>query len=297
MADIGTGHIQANGIEFHYLEMGQGPLVLCMHGFPDHAYTYKFLLPMLAEAGFRGVAPFMRGYAPTSAPNDGRYQSVLLAQDAVALIEAFNVERVYLVGHDWGAQSVYGAAVLAPERIDRIVTIGAAHPAAAQGDLATRYDRLKGIWHAFFFQMPFAEQAVAANDFAFLESWWRDASPEFNPPADMMEQLKTTFRKPGVVTSALNYYRHTFHPDNRDPALKTLQERVSNDHTPVPALAFHGTKDRPGRLEAFENMDHLFLKNVEKVVIPGTGHFVHLERPNEVNPRIVKFLQAGSVTR
>ncbi len=255
MADIGTGHIQTNGIDFHYLEMGQGPLVLCMHGFPDHAYTYTYLLPVLAEAGFRGVAPFMRGYAPTSAPADGRYQSVLLAQDAVALIEAFGVERAYLVGHDWGAQSVYGAAVLAPERVNRMVTIGAAHPAAARGDLATRYDRLKGIWHAFFFQMPFAEQAVAANDFAFLESWWRDAAPEFDPPTDMMEQLKSTFRKPGVVTAALNYYRHTFHPDNRDAALTDLQERVSNDPTPVPTLAFHGTRDRPGRLDAFETMD------------------------------------------
>ena len=211
MDTLGMDHIQANGITFHYLEMGQGPLVLCMHGFPDHAYTYRFLLPALAAAGFRGIAPFMRGYAPTSKPVDGRYQSVLLAQDVVALLQAFDVEQAFLVGHDWGAFAVYGAAVLAPERIIRMVTIGAAHPAAVRGDLAVRYDRLKGVWHSFFFQMPFAEQAVAANDFAFLEAWWRDASPEFDPPAEMMEQLKTTFRQPGVVTAALNYYRHTVH--------------------------------------------------------------------------------------
>lgn len=295
MAAIGTGRIQANGVGFYYLEMGQGPLVLCMHGFPDHAHTYRFLLPVLADAGFRGIAPFMRGYAPTSAPADGRYQSVLLAQDAVALIDAFGVQQAYLVGHDWGAQSVYGAAVLAPERIDRIVTIGAAHPAAARGDLAMRYDRLKGIWHAFFFQMPFAEQAVAANDFAFLEAWWRDAAPDFDPPADLMEPLKATFRQPGVVAAALNYYRHTFHPDNRDPRLQALQERVSNEPTPVPTLAFHGTKDRPGRLEAFESMDALFLNGVEKVILPGAGHFVHLERADAVNAKIVSFLQSGAV--
>ncbi len=294
MAGIGTGSIRANGIDFHYLEMGSGPIVPCMHGFPDHAHTYRALLPVLANSGFRGVAPFMRGYAPTTAPADGRYQSVLLSQDVVALIEAFGVQRGLLVGHDWGAQAVYGAAALAPERIERIVTIGAAHPAAARGDLATRYDRLKGIWHAFFFQMPFAEQAVATNDFAFLESWWRDASPEFDPPADMMAQLKDTFRQPGMVTAALNYYRHTFHPDNRDPELQALQERVSNDPTPVPTLAFHGTKDRPGRLEAFEAMDDLFLEGVEKIILPGAGHFVHLERSEEVNPKIVSFLQSGS---
>jgi pimeloyl-ACP methyl ester carboxylesterase len=272
--------------------MGHGPLVLCLHGFPDHAHTYEALLPVLAAAGFHAVAPFMRGYAPTSPAPDGRYQSVLLAQDVLALITALGAERARLVGHDWGAQAVYGAAILAPERVERLVTIGAAHPAAARGDQAMRYDRLKGIWHAFFFQMPFAEQAVAANDFAFIESWWRDASPEFTPPQAMMARLKATFRQPGVVTAALCYYRHTFHPDNRDPRLTDLQERLSHDPIRVPTLAFHGTKDRPGRLEAFEAMDHLFLQGLDKVIVPGTGHFVHLEHPQEVNARIVAFLSA-----
>jgi pimeloyl-ACP methyl ester carboxylesterase len=196
------------------------------------------------------------------------------------------------VGHDWGAQAVYGAAVLAPQRIIKMVTLGAAHPAAVRGDLVHRYDRLKGIWHAYFFQMPFAETAVAANDYAFLESWWRDASPEFDPPADMMERLKATFRQPGVVTAALNYYRHTFHPDNRDPALSALQDRVSTSPTPVATLAMHGTKDRPGRLQAFDTMDDLFSQGLEKVILPGTGHFLHLERPQEVNQRILAFFNA-----
>jgi pimeloyl-ACP methyl ester carboxylesterase len=289
---MATGSVEANGITFHYVTMGDGPLVLCMHGFPDHAYTYSDLLPELAAAGFRGVAPFMRGYAPTSAAPDGRYQSVLLCQDVVALIDALGADRAFLVGHDWGAQAVYGAAVLAPQRIIKMVTLGAAHPAAVRGDLVHRYDRLKGIWHAYFFQMPFAETAVAANDYAFLESWWRDASPEFDPPADMMERLKATFRQPGVVTAALNYYRHTFHPDNRDPALSALQDRVSTSPAPVATLAMHGTKDRPGRLQAFDTMDDLFSQGLEKVILPGTGHFLHLERPQEVNQRILAFFNA-----
>ena len=287
-----TGRVDVNGIAFHYLEMGRGPLVLCLHGFPDNAYTYSELLPVLAEAGFRGVAPFMRGYAPTGPAPDGRYQSVLFGQDAVGLIGALGAERAFLVGHDWGANATYGAAVLAPERVDRIVTIGAAHPAAVRGPLTARYERHKGVWHAYFFQMPFAEQIVAANDFAFLEDWWRDASPEYDP-APIIERVKATFRHPGVVTAALNYYRHTFHPANRDPALQALQERVSSAPTPVPTLAFHGTKDRPGRLEAFEGMDDLFPKGLEKVVFAGAGHFVHLERAGEVNRRIVEFLQAS----
>ena len=288
--ELGTGHVDANGLTFHYLEAGRGPLVLCLHGFPDNAYTYSELLPALAEAGFRGVAPFMRGYAPTTPAPDGRYQSVLLAQDAIALREALGAERAFLVGHDWGAAAAYGAAALAPDRFARLVTIAAAHPAATRGDLATSYERHKGIWHAYFFQMPFAEQVVAANDFAFLEQWWRDASPEYDP-TPVIERVKVTFRQPGVVTAALNYYRHTFHPANRDPALQDLQQRVSAAPTPVPTLALHGTRDRPGRLEAFEGMDDLFSAGLQKVVIKGTGHFLHVERPHDVNRRIVEFFR------
>ena len=289
--ELTRGRVQANGVSFHYLEAGRGPLALCLHGFPDNAHTYDQLLPALASAGFRAVAPFMRGYAPTSLAPDGRYQSVLLAQDAVALIEALGGGRAFVVGHDWGASAAYGAAALAPERVTRLVTIGAAHPASFRGKLAHSYERHKGIWHAYFFQMPFAEQVVAADDFAYLEQWWRDASPEFDP-APVIERIKATFREPGVVTAALGYYRHTFHPAHRDPALADLQDRMSAP-TPVPTLSLHGTRDRPGRLEAFEAMDDLFLGGLEKVIVPGTGHFVHVERPDEVNRRIVAFFKAA----
>ncbi len=288
--ELNDGRVEANGVTFHYLEAGRGPLVLCLHGFPDNAHTYSELLPALARAGFRGIAPFMRGYAPTSSAPDGRYQAVLLAQDALALIAALGGGQASVVGHDWGATAAYGAAALAPERVGRLVTLGAAHPAAVRGALATRYERHKGLWHAYFFQMPFAEQVVSANDFAFIEDWWRDASPEYDP-APVIERVKATFRRPGVLTAALGYYRHTFHPANRDPALQALQERASTAPTPVPTLALHGTRDRPGRLEAFEGMDDLFPKGLEKVVYPGAGHFVHIERPDDVNRRIVEFLQ------
>src|SRR5215471_979629 len=97
-----SGRITANSIDFHYVELGAGPLVLCLHGFPDNAYTYRYLLPALADAGFRGVAPFMRGYAPTSRPADERYEAILLSQDAAVLIPALGAHQACVVGHDWG---------------------------------------------------------------------------------------------------------------------------------------------------------------------------------------------------
>ena len=288
MAEFKTGVVRATEINFHYLEMGEGPLVLCMHGFPDNAYSFRHLLPNLSEAGFRAVAPFMRGYAPTEAPKDGRYQTAQLARDVLALLEALGDERAALVGHDWGARSVSGAAALQPEKVTKLVTIASAHPAARD---AMNFHYLKGTWHAFYFQLPFAEQTVAYNDYAFIEDWWRDASPEWDIPPEVFESVKQTFRKPGVVHAALQYYRHSFNPALQDPSLKDVQERVDSAPITVPTLAFHGNRDRPRMLEAFQDMDRFFTGGLEKVVIQGTGHFLHQEKPQEVNPRIVKFLK------
>ena len=288
MAEFKTGVVRANEISFHFLEMGEGPLVLCMHGFPDNAYSFRHLLPDLSAAGFRAVAPFMRGYSPTGAPKDGRYQPALLSKDVLALVEALDARQAALVGHDWGARAVFGAAVLEPEKVTRLVTIASTHPAAGE---PMNFHYLKGSWHAFYFQLPFAEQTVAHNDYAFIEDWWRDASPDWHIPPDALESVKRTFRNPGVVQASLAYYRHSYNPSLQDPALKDVQERVNTSPITVPTLALHGDRDRPRRLDAFQDMDRFFTGRLEKVVIQGTGHFLHQEKPQEVNPRIVEFLK------
>src|SRR3954469_25253216 len=106
--DLHEGRVRANGLDFAYLEAGEGPLALCLHGFPDSAWTWRHLLPELADAGFRAVAPFMRGYAPTAVPADGRYQTAALGLDACALHEALGGDAdAVIVGHDWGAMATY----------------------------------------------------------------------------------------------------------------------------------------------------------------------------------------------
>ena len=290
MADFKTGSVLANEINFHYLEMGEGPLALCFHGFPDHAYSFRHLLPDLAEAGFRGIAPFMRGYAPTQAPKDGKYQAVLMCRDVVVLIDALGDGEAYLIGNDWGAGAVTGASVLAPEKVRKLVIIASGR---ADRELQMTYQHLKGTWHGYFFQTPQAEEAVAHNDYAFVEEWWRDASPEWDIPASALASIRETFRKPGVVQAALSYYRARYRPELQDPSAKEDQDRVNAGPVTVPTLALHGTRDRPKRLEGFEseNMDRYFTGGLEKVIIPGTGHFMHQEKPEEVNPRIIEFLK------
>ena len=289
MQDFKAGTVIANSVEFGYVEAGSGPLALCLHGFPDNALTYRYLLPVLADSGYRAVAAYMRGYAPTRVPADGRYQAAVLGQDALELIQALGYDSAILIGHDWGALSSYAAATLGPEKVTKLVTLGAAHTGAS---LDRDFDYLRGTWHSYYFQLPSAEATLPYDNFQFIADWWRNASPNWDILPDLLESVKETFRKPGVVKAALDYYRHAVNPTLRDPALEGTEEKLAAGPITVPTLAIHGTHDRPKRLESFEQMDRFFSGPLTKVVIPGTGHFVHLEEPEETARLIRDFLRS-----
>src|SRR5688572_26224092 len=168
--------IEANGLTFAALAAGpaDGPLALCLHGFPDSAWTWQHLLPELAAAGFHAVAPFLRGYAPTDIPADGCYQSGAVASDAIALHQALGGDdRAVLIGHDWGALAAYGAAGHAPERWRRVV-VASVPPPATVAQAFFSYDQLQRSWYMFFFQSPLADLAVPMDDLAFIDRLWQD---------------------------------------------------------------------------------------------------------------------------
>ena len=287
-----TGSVAANGLRFGFLEAGSGPLVLCLHGFPDHARSFRFQLDALAAAGFRAVAPFMRGYTPTEQPADGQYQTAALARDALELIGALGYDSAAAVfGHDWGAVAAFGAAILAPQKIAKLVTAAVPHgPSFAQA-LMNDYDQQRRSWYMFFFQHPFADIAVAANDFAFIERLWRDWSPNWRCNAEEMESLKQTFRSPGVLQAALGYYRCTLNPALQSPALAQLQERIAMSPVEMPTLTFHGANDGCVGVDLVAGMDAFFPKGLRLEIVPGTGHFLHQERPDVVNPVLLEFLK------
>src|SRR5262245_26717623 len=120
--------VTANGLKFAYLEQGSGPLVLLLHGFPDTAHTWEHVLPKLAQAGYRAVAPFTRGYHPTELSPDNKYDTDTLASDAIALVDALGGAPAILVGHDWGASAAYGAVGMAPDKFRLLVTLAVPHP-------------------------------------------------------------------------------------------------------------------------------------------------------------------------
>jgi pimeloyl-ACP methyl ester carboxylesterase len=293
MMEFTRGTVTANGVRFATLEAGDGPLVLCLHGFPDHARSFRHQLPVLAAAGFRAVAPYMRGYAPTEIPADGRFQSAVLAHDAVELISALGYESAVIFGHDWGAIAAYGAAILAPNKVSKLVTGAVAHGPAVLNAFLSDYDQQRRSWYMFFFQHPFADAAVAHGDFRFIERLWQDWSPGWHYPAEEMEAVKATFRAPGVAQAALAYYRCTLNPANQDPHLSDIQTAISMSPVPVPTLALQGARDGCMSAELLAGMEAMFPKGLRKVVLPDAGHFVHQEQPDAVNREVLAFLRAA----
>ena len=278
MSETGSPNtVRANGVEFAYLALGDGPLALCLHGFPDSAQTWRHLLPALADAGLRAVAPWTRGYAPTQVPADGDFTVAALAADANALHEALGGDDdAVLIGHDWGAITAYGAAALEPQRWRRVVTMAVPPPPVASAAFFD-YAQLKRSFYVYLFQTPLAEMVVGAADLAFIDNLWRDWSPSYDGSADL-PHVKAALRDPANLSAAIGYYRAMFGGGMLGgiPSQPTLYLHGADDG------AF--LADRVGEASAHLSAD----SRVE--VIDGAGHFLHLERPDDVGRRVVDWV-------
>lgn len=285
---ISSSTVVANDVEFALLECGSGPLALCLHGFPDSAHTWRHLLPDLADAGFRAVAPFMRGYAPTAVPTDGLYQTGALSTDANALHEVLGGDAdAVLIGHDWGAPAAYGAAAHQPERWRRVVGMavppGSALGAAFIGNLA----QLKRSWYMFFFQHALADRVVPTGDLAFLDMIWADWSPGYEATADL-DHVKSCLRDPAHLAAALGYYRATLGDGPRRADLNAIQAAGAGE-LPQPTLYLHGADDGCIGVEVAEAA-RTMSPWADIRVIEGAGHFLQLERPDVVGAEVVRFV-------
>jgi pimeloyl-ACP methyl ester carboxylesterase len=286
------GTIEANGIEFAFLTAGSGPLALCLHGFPDSAHTWRHLLPALAGAGYRAVAPFMRGYAPTGLARDGDYGLARLVEDAVELHQALGGdERAVLIGHDWGAEAAYGAASLAPDRWRRVVTI-AVPPLALDEQIFSDYDQLKRLFYIFFFRTPDAGAVVAADDMAFLDRLWRDWSPGYDATEDL-EYAKRCLREPGNLGAALEYYRDDEAGRERaGGGDRSAAERALFSSPRLPVLYLHGDRDGCVDIALAAGATAHLGPDSRMDVIRNAGHFLHLEHRVAVNERILDWIES-----
>ncbi|MGY0498278.1 alpha/beta fold hydrolase [Nocardia sp. FBN12] len=270
-----------------YLEAGpaDGPLAMVLHGFPDSPASWSDTLDALGDLGYRAVAPWLRGYAPTQIPADGLYQGGAYVRDIDRLHRALvGDQRAVLIGHDIGAAIAYGAAAFDPAKWERVVTISVP-PAAVLAQMMGSYTQLRRSWYTFLFQHPAAEAIIGVDDGAFLDRLWEEWSPGFAHPA-AVAAAKEALPDPAHLTAALGWYRAGFHPELHDPGLTTEQQALTA--TPrQPWLYLHGEHDQCVGIEAAEATAH-------SAAISGAGHFPHLEQPEDFRRRVSEFLSAGS---
>jgi pimeloyl-ACP methyl ester carboxylesterase len=273
---------------------GEGSVVLCLHGFPDHFHSFRHQLPAFAGAGYRAVAPMLRGYESSSQPgrNIAAHHPLHVAEDVVAWARQLGGgEPVHLIGHDWGGIAGFVACQLEPS-LFRSYTSIAIPCAQALEDGIRRYPiQVRNSWYTLFFQLRgVADSVVRARDFAFIEKLWRDWSPGWSWDPQDMSSLKQTFREPGVLWSALAYYRAMLNPFLDES--KRMRAMTHTSHT-VPTLTLTGATDGCMDTRLFDCQDaSLFPSGFEMQRVEGAGHFAHQEEPDAVNAILLRWISA-----
>lgn len=287
--------VRANDLDVSYVESGSGPAVLLFHGFPDIATTFGPLIERIVQGGYRCVAPWLRGYWPTS---PGRfYDEGSLVADAISLVECLDLAPVRVVGHDWGADVAYGLATARPDLVASAVALAIPHTVAFRANRRGDLDQLKRSWYAWMFQVPGLAEAVVPHDgWRFIRGLWSAWSPGWSPPPEHIDDVIETLGRPGVFAAAVAYYRALFDPGLRDPATRDLLTAVEKGPVASPTLLLMGEKDGCVSPAMARGSEVAFQGPYRVEVLEGCGHFLHLERPDQVAKLVLEWFRRHGET-
>ncbi len=258
-------NITRDGQTWRYYDAGEGQPIVLFHGFPDSPHAFAGVAAALQARGYRTIVPYLRGYHPDTVVADRPYDAAHIAADGIGLLDALELDKVVLVGHDWGASVGYGIAAAAPERLHALVTIAIPHPASLQPSL-------KALWalrHFFYFKAPFAESRTRRNNFAYLEKMGRRLLPTATSAefSTYLHNVRTLFSDPIVLKGMLDYYRQfsfTLGPEFR----KTWH---------IPSLLIAGSEevDILGGVATYERGSAMFEPPGQLYIMPGAVHSPH----------------------
>jgi pimeloyl-ACP methyl ester carboxylesterase len=324
MAELKRSVVAANGIEMHIAEQGDGPLVLLCHGFPESWYSWRDQLSDLAAAGFRAVAPDMRGYGQTDVPRSiDQYTLLHLVGDMVGLLDALGAETAVIAGHDWGAPVAWQAALLRPDRFRAVIGLSVPLTGRPPVHPTTIMPKTEDSWfYQLYFQSPGLAEAEFERDVRFtIRTLLLSACSEARPPGDdgaaretfgmvsrrdgMLKPLKIPPSLPAWLSEAdVDFYagefaRHGFRGGlnwyrNMDRNWELLA-CVADKKIAVPALFMVGERDVvfdfPGMRQTVAQLSERVPMLRETIVLPGCGHWTQQERAADVSAAMIRFLR------
>ena len=275
--------VVVNNVRLHYVEFGSGPLVVLLHGFPEFWYAWRYQIPVLAAAGYRAIAPDMRGYNLSEKPPGVRsYRLETLADDVYALIQHAGEERAVVVGHDWGGAVAWALAMRHPPAVAKLIVLNAPHPARFLRELRNPR-QLARSWYVLGVQIPWLPEAVfRAGRFALLRCILRTepVRPDAFSDADINRYVRAIGR-PGALTAALNYYRALF---RRVPRNAPRPVTVT-----CPTLLVWGEQDRYLGVNFTTGLER-WVRDLRVEHTPDASHWVQNDAPDRVNGLMLHFL-------
>jgi pimeloyl-ACP methyl ester carboxylesterase len=273
----------------------EGAAVLLLHGWPDDVRTYDAVAPALHAAGFRTVAPYLRGFGGTSFLSRDTIRSgemVVMAQDAIELADALGLERFAVVGHDWGARIAYALAILLPQRLSRMVTMSVGWQ---PGILPTPgLKQAQAYWYHWFMATERGRQTVRANGKAFARLQWENWSPPGWFADEEFERTARSFENPDWPEITWHSYSVRWGEADKDPNYADLDRRVHEAQSiPVPTLMIQGGSDAVTLPDSTDGKDRFFTGGYARHVIPAVGHITTSEAPDIDGKIVVDFQRRG----
>lgn len=284
--------VTANGARFHVAECGpsDGPLVLLLHGFPEFWWSWRSQLVALGAAGYRAVAPDLRGYGASDKPPRG-YDAYTLSSDVAGMVRALGAREAVIVGHDWGGFLAWTVATLHPGVVRALAVVSMPHPLRLRQALRRDARQRRASRYIAFFQLPRAPEARLRRDNGayvaeLLDRW---GGPGF-PDAETEERCREAIAIPGAAHCAMEWYRWAVRSRTRPSGLRflaLLERGVS-----VPTLQLHGEIDPCLLVQTARGSDTWVHAPYALQVLDGIGHFPHQEAPTEVNEALLAHLAA-----
>jgi pimeloyl-ACP methyl ester carboxylesterase len=276
-------YVETNGIRLHVVTAGptDGKPVLLLHGFPEFWYGWRHQIPALVNAGFRVIVPDQRGYNLSSAPKEIKpYNSADLGWDVVGLLDYFGIDKVNLVGHDWGAVIAWGVALMFPERVERLSILNVPHPSVLLRFLKNSPRQMLKSWYIGFFQIPsLADWWVRINNFAVGARSMRSSGKANTFSDEDIARYKQAWINSDGWTGMINWYR---------ALLRYPSPRLSDIRLHMPVLILWGKQDAFLSHEMAE--ESLKLCNHGRLIVyKNATHWVQHDEAKAVNSELIKF--------